>query len=272
MNACVIRNTYGDRSALLRLSLEYQEQAEQPKELETFIFIDPNPEFGISKDYEHSFFDKYQKIIFEDHKERRSWYLAVDYVFENYDFEYVISIEDDIIISKDYLKICDKIINDNILNKHENVLYFHIGAWEEPKGDVNKIVYSGASSRSILIDRNKFKIIKDHVNSIEKNKKIGNDALIKNILDSKKMRTIAPQYNRHGHFGIYGWSSTGVGADINGQKSIFEKEMNHEQLYNLLKQNCLSGDELLKLNKYKNPKYFWDFNPDIYFEKLIYKL
>lgn len=267
---CLIRNTFGDRSAFLQISLEYQEKADLSDALETYIFIDPHPEYGYDEEYiKNKVINNYKKIIFDSHKERKSWYSAVDYIFSNFDYEYVVSIEDDVIISKDYLKICKQIIDDKFLENNGNLLYFHIGAWEKPKGNPNKIVKSKASSRSVLINRKKFNVIKNfaELNYCDFNK--GNDNIIKEVLESKQMLTIAPEYNRHGHFGVYGWSSFGVKRDISGKKNIFNN-MNHKEIYDLLKESCLNKDDLLKLNHNRNPRYFWDFDPNINFEKLIY--
>lgn len=269
-NLCILRNTFGDRSAFLQISLEYQEEAFLSDTLDTYIFVDPHPDYGYDKDYEQNkVINKYKKIVFDSHKERKSWYYAIEYIFSNYDYEYVITIEDDVIISKDYLKICKQIIDDKFLENNGNLLYFHIGAWEKPKGNPNKILKSKASSRSVLINRKKFNVIRDfvHNNNCDFNK--GNDNIIRDILESKQMLTIAPEYNRHGHFGVYGWSSSAIKRDISGKKNIF-KDMSSNEVYGILKENCLSKEGLLKLNRGKSPRYFWDFDPNIDFENLIY--
>lgn len=273
-NICIIRNTFGDRSAFLKISLEYQNIAYQPiNNIQTFLFIDPHPENGVSKGFNDDYLNQYPKIIFENHKERKSWYLATKYMFDNYNYEYILSIEDDIIISYDYLKLCNQVICDKILDNHDNILYMHPGAWEEPKGDINLIVGSAASSRSILINRKKFKIIRDVLESSKQySSKTGNDYVISKILQNNKMKTIAPQYNRHGHFGIYGWSSSGIHRDNIGKKRVFEKEITDQEMYDILKDSCLSKDKLLKLNLNKNEKYFWDFDPNINFTNLKYNI
>jgi hypothetical protein len=273
MKFCIIRNTFGDRAPFLKLSLEYQEQAYHPYDIKTFIFIDHDPKNGISSDYNDPFFDNYVKIVFENHKARQSWYLANKYIYDNYQYEYVLSIEDDVIISSDYLLMCEDIVKSQILEKENDILYFHIGAWEKPYGNINKIVSSQASSRSILIHKNKFDLIKTFMGTYDKNQdymKIGNDKIMSRVLEENKMKTIAPQYNRHGHFGIYGWSSNGIYANYDGQKSIFEKPVSSECLYQMVKTACLDGSKLLDLNGNKNPQYFWDFDPNIQFEKLEY--
>jgi hypothetical protein len=272
---CIIRNTFGDRCPFLKLSLEYQEEAIYPYKIDTFIFFDPHPEKGLSSDYHNSCLNDYTKFAFKNHKGRHSWYLANKYMYDNYKYEYVLSIEDDIIISRDYLLMCEDIIKSKILEQENDILYFHIGAWEKPHGDINKIVPSQASSRSILIHKNKFDIIQKFMNINHKNQdnmQIGNDAIMTSILKENNMKTIAPEYNRHGHFGIYGWSSSGVYSDYNGQKSIFDEYITSESLYKIIKEACLNGSKLLDLNRNKNPKYFWDFDPDVQFEKLEYKI
>jgi hypothetical protein len=269
---CIVRNTFGDRSPFLKLSLEYQEQARHPYDMDTFIFIDPHPENGISPDYNNSFFNSYVKIAFENHKRRRSWYLANKYMYDNYGYEYVLSIEDDVITSHDYLFMCEEIMSSKILEQENDILYFHIGAWEKPHGNINKIVPSQASSRSILMQRNKFDLIIDFMNVNTEDQEVGNDSIISALLKEKNMKTIAPEHNRHGHFGIYGWSSAGLHADHNGQKSIFDEPVSSEKLYEMVKDACLDGSKLLDLNKNKNPEYFWDFDPHVNFEKLEYDL
>lgn len=272
---CIVRNTFGDRYPFLKLSLEYQEQAHHPYDIDNFIFIDPHPKNGISLDYNNPLLNNYIKIAFENHKARYSWYLANKYMYDNYQYEYVLSIEDDIIISRDYLLMCEEIIKSKILEQENNILYFHIGAWEKPYGDINKIVSSQASSRSILMHRNKFDMIKKFININHKNQNnvtIGNDSIVSSILKENNMKTIAPKYNRHGHFGIYGWSSAGVHSDYNGQKSIFEESVSSETLYKIIKDACLDGSKLLDLNQNKNPRYFWDFDPNVQFNNLQFEI
>jgi hypothetical protein len=199
-----------------------------------------------------------------------SWYDSVKYIFDNTNYDYVLSIEDDVLISKDYLRLCQQLYHDRALIKDDNILYFHIGPWENPRGNPNKIIRSSASSRSILIYRQKFKIIQ---NWIEQQSDImDNDNMIKDILQNHKMTTIAPETNRHGHMGIYGWSANDVHGDNSGQSALFKQPLTHEELYSLLKENCLSGSKLLKLNQNKNPSYFWDFDPNISFDKIEYHL
>lgn len=273
-NLCLIRNTFGDRSSFLRISLEYQQKAYQCFDnVQTFLFIDPHPEYGVSSGFNHHDLNRYPKIVFENHKERKSWYLATKYIFDNYDYEYVLSIEDDVIISYDYLKICYQIINDSVFDKFNNILYMHAGAWEKPKGNPNLIIGSSASSRSILINRNNFNLIRKTIESFKQySSKTGNDYIMSKILQNNNMKTIAPQYNRHGHFGIYGWSSSGVHRDNIGKKRVFEKEITDQEMYDILKDSCLSKDKLLKLNLNKNEKYFWDFDPNINFTNLKYNI
>ena len=280
-NICIVRPTYYDRSAMLQLSLEYQKEAEYSHKFETYIFVDPHKKNGIISDYDKAITDEYKRINWKQNSGKYSWYDSVKYMFDNTDYEYVLSIEDDVLISKDYLRMCEQLaLHDGALSKDDNILYFHSGAWEKPKGNPNKIVRSGVSSRSILINRKKFQIIKkwveeqknrqdfDHVWSIK-----DNDHMINNILKDHNMTTIAPENNRHGHIGIYGWSATAVRKiSHDGQSALFEKPLTHEELYSLLKENCLSGSKLIELNQNKNPNYFWDFDPNINFTKLEYDL
>lgn len=255
---------------MLQLSLEYQKDAINHSNAETYIFVDPHPEHGIVSDYDKVITDEYNRINWPKNSGKYSWYDSVKYIFDNTDYTYVLSIEDDVLISKDYLRLCEQLLHDCALIKDDNILYSHIGSWEKSKGNPNKIVRSGASSRSILIYRKKFEIIKKWVQ--EQKDIIDNDHMIKDILQNHKMTTIAPETNRHAHIGIYGWSANHIHGDNRGQSSIFEKPLTHEELYSLLKQNCLSGDGLRKLNKNNNPDYFWDFDPNINFIKLEYDL
>jgi hypothetical protein len=268
-NICIVRPTYYDRSAMLQLSLEYQKAANYSDKFETYIFVDPHPEHGIVSDYDKVITDEYTRINWPKNSGKYSWYDAVKYIFDNTDYDHVISIEDDVLISKDYLRLCNQLYHNKTLTKDDNILYFHVGAWGNFVGDVNKIVRSKASSRSIMIYKKKFEIVK---NWIKQQKIIDNDNMISDILNHHKMTTIAPETNRHGHIGIYGWSANNIHGDKGGQKSLFDKPLSHEELYSLLKENCLSGSKLLELNQNKNPSYFWDFDPNINFTKLQYNL
>lgn len=277
----VVRPTYYDRSAMLQLSLEYQKEAEHSDKFETYIFVDPHKEHGIVSDYDKVITDEYKRINWTKNSGKYSWYDSVKYIFDNTDYEYVITIEDDVLISKDYLRMCEQLsLHDGALSKDDNILYFHIGAWEKPRGNPNKIVRSGVSSRSILINRKKFEIIKKWVEEQKSRQDFDlvwsikdNDHMISNVLKDRNMTTIAPETNRHGHIGIYGWSATGFQkVSHDGQSALFDKHLSHEELYSLLKENCLSGSKLLELNQNKNPNYFWDFDPNINFTKLEYDL
>lgn len=268
-NICIARPTYYDRSAMLQLSLEYQKDATNSEDFETYVFVDPHTEYGIVSDYDKVITDQYTRIDWSKNSGKYSWYDAVKYIFDNTNYDYVLSIEDDVLISKDYLRLCNQLYHDKALTKDDNILYFHVGAWGNFVGDVNKIVRSRASSRSIMIYKKKFEIVK---NWIKQQKIIDNDHMISDILRCHKMTTIAPKVNRHAHIGIYGWSANNIHGDKGGQISLFEKPLTHKELYLLLKENCLSGTGLRKLNKNKNSKYFWDFDPNINFTKLKYDL
>ena len=269
-NICIIRTTYYDRSAMLQLSLEYQKDATNSEDFETYVFVDPHAEHGIVSDYDKVITDEYNRIDWPKNSGKYSWYDAAKYILDNTNYDYVLSIEDDVLISQDYLMVCKQLHSDGALAKDDNILFFHIGAWEKPKMNPNKIVRSGVSSRSILIYRKKFEIIKKWVE--EKKDTVDNDHMISDILKHHSMTTIAPETNRHAHIGIYGWSASRIHGDNSGQSRLFEKPLTHEELYLLLKQNCLSGEKLRELNKNKNPDYFWDFDPNINFTKLEYTL
>jgi hypothetical protein len=273
-NICIIRQTYYDRSAMLQLSLEYQAEATCSEDFETYVFVDPHPEYGIVSDYDKVITDGYNRINWSKNNGRLAWYYAVDYIFNTTNYDYVISIEDDVLISKDYLILCNQLYYDSALAKDDNILYFHIGAWEKPKGNVNKIIRSKSSNRSSMINKFKFKkYIKPYYSVLINDKiKYGIDTQLQNLLNNHNMITIAPETNRHGHIGIYGWSANHIHHNAEGQSSLFKKSLTHEQLYCLLKKNCLSGEGLRELNKNRNPTYFWDFDPNINFTKLEYKL
>lgn len=270
-NICIVRTSFYDRSPLLRLSLDYQNTTHLNDNFDTWFFLDPHPEYGVDSSYDTLLSNYQYRIDWPEHVGKYCWYKAVEYIFEHTSYEYVISIEDDIIISKDYLKLCHQLtLDNNLLNQmNNNILYFHIGAWQKPRGNPNKIVRSSACSRSILIHRSKFDIIRQW----QQNHEIDdNDQMISSLLNHHKMTTIAPEMNRHGHFGIYGWSSNGVHMDIRGQKAVFEHGIDKNDLYTLLQQNCTVGAKLLELNQYKNPEYFWDFDVNIDFDNLFYEI
>jgi hypothetical protein len=270
---CIVRPTYYDRSAMLQLSLEHQKNAENSENFQTYIFVDPHSKYGYSADYDNVITEEYIRINWSKNSGKYSWYDSVKYIFDNTDYEYVLSIEDDVLISRDYLRMCVQLSEDKVVSKYDNILYFHIGAWEKPKGNPNKIIRSSASIRSCLINRFKFfRYIKKYYDILKKNKIHGLDLDIKNILVNNKMTAIAPEVNRHAHIGVYGWSAMQIQADSKGQKSLFDKPLCHEEMYYLLKESCLSGSRLLELNQNKNPNYFWDFDPNINFNKLEYCL
>jgi hypothetical protein len=166
-NIAIVRSTYYDRSAMLQLSLEYQNNSENSDKFQTYVFVDPHPIHGYSVDYDKVITDKYIRINWPRNSGKYSWYDSVKFTFDNTDYDYVISIEDDILISKDYLMLCEQLCQDRALDK-DDILYFHIGAWEKPKGNPNKIIRSATSIRSCLISRFKFiKYVKPYYDSIK---------------------------------------------------------------------------------------------------------
>lgn len=269
---CIVRTTFHDRSPFLQLSLEYQNCAEESGSLKTYIFVDPHPKYGYVKEYDNIITNNYYRINWPRNSGIYSWYDSVKYIYDNTDYEYIISIEDDIIISKDYFRLCNDVIESSILEIENNILFFHIGAWEQPRGDKNLIVRSGASLRSAVINRNKFyKYVVPFY--IRENTQIsGLDLDIRTILDTNKMTAIAPQMNRHAHIGVYGWSSTGEHANSMGNTNLINKYREHKDLYQYLSKICFDKNKLLELNQYRNSDYFWNFDPNIEFEKLIFDI
>jgi hypothetical protein len=266
----IVRNTFGDRSAFLQLSLEYQNEAELNSKIKSFIFVDPHPINGYSDDFDKVINKKQKRINFEQHQGKLYWYSSIKHMFDNYEYNYILSIADDVIISKDYLKICNQIMEDKVLD-NQTIFCFHAGAWDKPKGDKNNIVRSSASSNSILITREKFELVKAFVKENAPNM-VDNNHMISEILNSKGMTTIAPEYNRHSHFGIYGYTVSGKHGNLEGQSSLFSKNKSHEDLYELLKKSCLKGKKLASLNKNQNPRYFWDFDPSIDYDLISYSI
>jgi hypothetical protein len=262
----IIRTTHHDRSAMLRLSLEFQQEAELSDTFKTFIFVDPHPIYGYDKEYNDVINNTYFRFNWPRHLGRYSWYDSVKYMFENTSYDYILSIEDDIVVSKDYFRLCKRVAEvDKILNMDNDILNLHIGAWEQPKGNPNKIVRSQSSSRSILINRFKFYKYVDTFYRYQKKENIqGLDLDVQTILNINNLTTIAPEMNRHGHFGIYGWSAS--------KNKTETKNMNHQELYEKLKKNCLDGKALQNLNHNYVNHYFWDFNPNISFDNIEYSI
>lgn len=275
-DVCIVRNTFYDRSAFLQISVEYQEAIDESEDFHTYIFIDPHPEHGVVDSYDDicNKHKRYTKIFLDDNKNKLSWYYGLHFIFSAYPkYNYIISIEDDIILSKDYIRLCKQLIHDWAINKDDNILMFHAGAWGTPSGNENTIVRSSSSVRSSMITRKKFyQYIDPYYQSMNIDQIELTDIAIKNILDQNKMSTICPEMNRHGHFGVYGWTSNGYHGDIRGQSSIFSEKLTHDELYTKMKDICLDGAKLLELNQNHNPNYFWDFDPNINFTKLDYKL
>lgn len=263
--ACIIRNTFYNRSAFLQLSLDYQKLANNNNRFKTYIYVDPHPILGYTLDYDTIITSEYQRINFASNQGKKSWYSAVKHTFDNTDYEYIISIEDDIIISCDYLDICLDVIDNQILKNNNRIINLHIGAWQSPKGDKNRIIKGkNASLRSVLIYRDTFyKYIDSFYTENVGSDLPGLDLDLQKILEQNNLITIAPEMNRHGHFGVFGWSASSL------KDTAYDS---HTDLYNILKDICLSGEKLQKLNNSYVPHYFWDFHPDIQYSKLIYNV
>jgi hypothetical protein len=269
LKIAIVRNTFNDRAVFLKISKEYQEAAAFSDHLETFVFVDPHPEGGISSEYDQVIPEDWKRINFEHNVGSFSWYKSLKHVFENHDYDHLITMEDDVIVSRDYFKMCLAVVNSGALER-EDVLFFHAGAWQKPEGPPGLIVRSSSSTRSTLIRREDFF---RHIDAFyrEGSAFSGFDLDVQTILDSSKITSMAPKRNRHGHIGVYGWSSNGVCADNRGQSSIFSSLPSFDEFYSVMKESCQDGQALLNLNGGKNPGYFWDFDPDMDFDRLDFE-
>ena len=270
MNLAIVRNTFDDRAVFFKISKEYQETASFSDQFDNFVFVDPHPERGISQEYDQVIPENWKRTDFDRNVGVFSWYKSLKHVFENYHYDYLITIEDDVIVSRDYFKMCLAVVDSGALEK-DDLMFFHAGAWQKPEGAPDLIVRSSSSIRSTLIRREDFF---RHVDAFYRKAPTvsGGDLDVQTILDSSKITSISPKRNRHGHIGVYGWSSSGVHADNRGQSSIFPSRPSFDEFYSVMKKSCQNGQELLNLNGGKNSGYFWDFDPDMDFDQLEFKL
>jgi hypothetical protein len=268
VNIAIVRNTFDDRAVFFKVSKDYQDAAFFSDQFDNFVFADPHPERGISFEYDHVIPADWKRINFEYNVGVFSWYKSLRHVFENYDYDHLITIEDDVILSRDYFKMCLAVVNSGVLEK--DVLFFHPGAWQKPDGDPNLIVRSSSSIRSTLIRReNFFKYVDAFYR--EATTVSGGDLDVQKILDSSNITSISPKRNRHGHIGVYGWSSSGIYADNRGQSAIFSSRPSFYEFYSVMRESCQNGQALLNLNGGKNSGYFWDFDPDMDFDRLEFE-
>ena len=261
MNVGILRNSFWGRAPLLKLSLEWQEKCDGHEQFKTHVYVDPHNFWGFTKK-EFNLVTKDYKV-FPARQNRRSWTVATQELFSSYPYEYILSIEDDVILSKDYFKLCLKLIESEEFHR-DDVLYFHPGGWMSPKGDKNLIITSGISSRSILIQREKF--FKYVWPAFLRNSKIKtSDMFLGEIKERNELKVLTPQYNRHGHFGVWGFSANAIFDFSQGRRQIFPG-MDFYKIYEILKDSCLSGEKLRRLNQGRNPRYFWDFDPNVMFD------
>ena len=121
MKNIAIMRTACERPAMLKLSLEYQAKADLSDEFTTYLYLDrpkKNADSIINKNKEVlSGFNNKKEIVtrpcnFNINKN----YLEACRDLFGAGFQYVLAMEEDTIISKDFFRLCEKVIDSGYLS------------------------------------------------------------------------------------------------------------------------------------------------------------
>ena len=262
-----------NRPEMLRLSLEYQEKNLCGDQFKTYFFVDyPQSEEVLSV------IDNYngnKEVILRKARLDLTPNIltAYRYLFGDLKANYVAIIEDDIIISKDWLKMVLWFTENDC---DENVLAFNAGTLMDKKcvGDMSKLKYIDwyYSCASVISKRmfdkymlphcceeyynNKDIYLRKNFPGILEGKLLDQAGLFRRVRMKNDLKILCPVFRRFGHIGVYG--------RFQGE-SPFEK-LSTEERYNVLKKICHSGEELSKYIKCQTGN-FVDFEFDTDFNK-----
>ncbi len=270
MNRMILRPCY-NRPAMLKLSLELQEKAEGVQDYLTVFCVDDSEEneknLEVIDDYRFS-----KKII----KRKEHFGLTknilegLKYCFEESKADYVTVIEDDCVISNDYLKYieyCSTHFYDDDVFAICSINYI-INSLKEDKTKVRKVAWFYPLSYTIKKEVYD-KYISPHVGK----KQYYDDpisylnthfseyqgrfydvaGLFQRIRAHFDLECIIPYVIRVNHIGVYG---------RNQGDSEF-KELSFEEQYKILKSSYKSHNKLIKLTNNRYSNNFWDFNSNL---------
>jgi len=256
------------RPEMLRLSLEFQRQNMCQSEFMTFFFADYSANEEVMSVLSTHKQDK--AIIMR--KERLDLtpniLEAYKWLFANLSTNYVAIIEDDIIVSRDWLKMMLFFINS--LDK-TNVLALNAGDLRDKKlaGDKSVIknndwYFSCASiiSREMFEKyilphckpeyyNNKDAYLRKHFPGMLEGKLLDQAGLFRRVRMRYNLKVLCPVFRRFGHIGVYG--------RFQGGSPLYGKET--QERYKILKNACCSQVELEKWVSQKTGN-FVDFEPN----------
>jgi hypothetical protein len=264
------------RPEILKLSLEYQQEA---VDLDKFITV-----FVV--DYPQS--DEIMCVI-GDYKPpkaiilRKQWYNltrsileAYKWIFEDFNADMVVTIEEDAIIAKDFLKLALWFRENPISSE---VLTLNSGWLEElaVRQDDNKLhKINWHFPVAIGVMRNMFEkyvlphchegyynnapsYLWEHFPDIwKRGSNTGQAGLFNRIRIKNNLQVLCPEVRRAGHIGVYGFFQ---GGNKFG-------ELSEPAKYEVLKQYACDGKFLRQLAEGQNPDNFVDFNPNTDFKAL----
>jgi hypothetical protein len=254
------------RPEMLQLSLEFQEQNQCQDKFMTFFFADNPSDPEIIPILNKHAYPK--SIIMRGSRLDLTPNIleAYKWLFENIKTDFVAIIEDDIIVSQDWLKMMLWFARNN---KDENVMAFNAGDLRDKElaGDLQEIkyinwYYSCASiiSRNIFEKyilphckqeyyQNKDKYLRKHFPGILEGQLLDQAGLFRRIRIKHGLKVICPVYRRFGHIGVYGRFQRGSPLG----------DLATKERYEILKNACRSRKELEKWVEWKSGN-FVDFN------------
>jgi hypothetical protein len=259
------------RPEMLQLSLEFQEQNQCQDEFMTFFFADHPADIEIMPVLAAHSHPK--AIIMRDARLDLTPNIleAYKWLFENIKTDYVAIIEDDIIVSQDWLKMMLWFAKNN---KDEKVMAFNAGDLRDKAlaGDLREIkyidwYYSCASmvSRAVFEKyvlphsnqeyyKNKDTYLRKHFPGILEGQLLDQAGLFRRIRIKHNLKVVCPVYRRFGHVGVYG--------RFQGESPL--GKYTTSQRYDVLKKACHSKTELERWAKWKSGN-FVDFNENTEF-------
>lgn len=302
----IVRTVF-QRPVLLKLSLEAQCKAIGVENTETFFFVDVSKDavFVKNNEIKKDTLEKNLEII-NEYKYNKSTVVRETnfgvnkntfegwkYVFDNYDDNFLIHIEEDALISNDFIKLCQYCIDKKWIK--ENCFGVAAGTYHVNKGDMKQnlqlVGYGGGfCGRLHLIPRWSFdKLIRPHLSEDYSDWKyiygcykdfidnhcngafnhlnpnggwIGADVLLSVLWRKHKCTSIVPVRTRYGYVGVF-WNYRKYGGTV--ELNTFE----YEEQYKILKDALVNASNFCK---YANDaeRRFWEWDGNVDFgDKLV---
>jgi hypothetical protein len=267
----IIVRTAWKRPAILKLSLESQMNADLFEDTKTIIFVDKSSAQN-TKDITDVIngFDADIEIVFreEHYGVNKNPLEAFKYVYDKYGVEYLVLIEEDVLVAKDFFSLLKYCMDQGWFWKEKCMGM--VGGFDGDKWgtDINKIhLAKWFDTRLMALNKENFyKYVEVHCNQeyyrtpmdyinrcFNETKYYTFDWLLGRLTQDNELFCIFPEIHRYGYIGVFGSGTS---------KSEIEQKSYQEQ-YEILKQSQYCASLLTKISAPNNQAIFRDFDPNI---------